>query len=386
MSASRPRFSNIDEPANGVCRLPASLDRSSGHTGINVMTQPSLPATLRDGAHLDELLSEPNEGVVETMRGMLGDLILLGVGGKMGPSLARMARRASAAARISRRIIAVSRFQGASGGGLEAQLNDWDIETMHCDLLDRDALNRLPEVPNVVFMAGMKFGAMGQEPMTWAMNSWLPGMVCEKFRHSRIVAFSTGNVYPLTPLGLGGAAESDPLGPTGEYAMSCLGRERIFEHFSRMLDIPMAILRLNYAVAVRYGVLVDVARCVWQEKPISLAMGAVNVIWQADANAMALRAIDHAASPPFFVNIAGPDQVGIRGAADQFGALMSKTPVFEGEESPSALLSNGQLGVRLFGYPRVSVRQMVEWIADWVMRGGEDLGKPTHFEVRDGKF
>ena len=361
------------------------------------MTDSSLSATVRDGAHLDELLSEPSEGVVETMRRMQGDLLLLGAGGKMGPSLARMARRACSAAGVQRRIIAVSRFRipspnsllaggGKEGGGLEAQLNGWDIETLRCDLLDRDALNELPEIPNVIFMAGMKFGSTGQEPMTWAMNSYLPGMVCEKFRHSRIVAFGTGNIYPLTPISLGGAVESDPPGPIGEYAMSCLGRERIIEHFSRTMSIPTAILRLNYAVAIRYGVLVDVARQVWQEKPVSLAMGVVNVMWQGDANAMALQAFDHTASPAFIVNIAGPEQVSIRRAAQQFGALMGKIPIFDGEECRNALVSNGQSGHRLFGYPRVSVQQMIQWIADWVMRGGEDLGKPTHFEVRDGKF
>ena len=218
------------------------------------------------------------------------------------------------------------------------------------------------------------------------MNSYLPGMVCEKFRHSRIVAFGTGNVYPLTPIGYGGAIEFDPPGPVGEYAMSCLGRERIIQHFSRALSVPTAVLRLNYAIALRYGVLVDVARKVWQGEPVSLGMGVVNVIWQGDANAMALQAFDHVASPTFIVNIAGPEQVSIRRTAEQFGTLMGKTPVFEGEESPNALVSNGQAGIRLFGYPRVSVQQMIEWIADWVVRGGEDIGKPTHFEVRDGKF
>jgi len=351
------------------------------------MNAASLPDTIRDGEHLDDLLSEPSEGVIETMRRMKGDLLVLGVGGKMGPSLARMARRACTAAGVQRRIAGVSRFRVPSGcGGLEAQLGAWGIETLRCDLLDKEELNRLPDFPNVMFMAGMKFGSTGQEAMTWAMNGYLPGMVCEKFRHSRIVAFGTGNVYPLTPIGLGGSVETDAPGPVGEYAMSCLGRERIIEHYSRTLDIPAAILRLNYAVAIRYGVLADVARLVWQERPVSLAMGVANVIWQADANAMALQAFDHAASPPFVVNIAGPEQVSIRRAAEQFGALMGKTPVFEGEERPNALLSNGQLGHRLFGYPSVPVQQMIQWIAGWVMRGGEDLNKPTHFEVRDGKF
>jgi nucleoside-diphosphate-sugar epimerase len=347
------------------------------------MTASTLPKTIRDAEHLDELLSEPHEGVIDLMWRLEGDLLILGVGGKMGPSLARMARRASDAAGVQRRIISVSRF---SAGGLETQLQRWGIETLPCDLLQRDELNRLPDIPNVIFMAGMKFGSTGQEALTWAMNSYLPGMVCERFRHSRIVAYGTGNVYPLTPISLGGSVETDAPAPVGEYAMSCLGRERIIEQFSRTLDIPAAILRLNYAVAVRYGVLADVARKVWEERPVALGMGAANVIWQADANAIALQAFDHVASPPFVVNIAGPEQISIRRCAEQFGALMGRTPIFQGEESPNALLSNGQEGHRLFGYPRVSAQQMIHWIADWVMRGGEDLNKPTHFEVRDGKF
>lgn len=342
-----------------------------------------LPATIRDGAHLDELLSEPTEGVLQTFRHLEGDLMILGVGGKMGPSLARMARRAADAVGQTRRILGVSRF---STPGLRELLERDGIETLSCDLLDSDALARLPDIPNIVFMAGMKFGSTGQEPLTWAMNSYLPGIVSQRFRSSRIVAFGTGNVYPLTPVTLGGSVETDPPGPIGEYAMSCLGRERILEHFSRTLSIPTAILRLNYAVAIRYGVLVDIARSVWEERPISLAMGMVNVIWQADANAMALQAFDHVSSPPFIVNLAGPEQVSVQRVAEQFGALMGKAPVFQGEAAPNALLSNGQMGQRLFGYPRVGVAQMVRWIADWVVRGGEDLGKPTHFETRDGKF
>lgn len=346
-------------------------------------TLSSFPDTIRDSNHLDDLLSTPTEGVLETFRRLDGDLLILGVGGKMGPSLALLARRATEAAGVSRRIIGVSRF---SSGGLEQQLQGWGIETIPCDLLNADDLARLPDVPNVVFMAGMKFGSTGQEALTWAMNSYLPGMVCQKFRQSRIVAFGTGNIYPLSPVTLGGSRETDAPAPVGEYAMSCLGRERILEHFSRTLSVPTAILRLNYAIAIRYGVLVDIARNVWEGRPISLAMGVVNVLWQGDANAMALQSFGHVASPPFVVNLAGPEQVSVRRVAEQFGALMNKEPVFEGEESPNALLSNGQRGHRLFGYPRVGVEQMVRWIADWVMRGGEDLGKPTHFETRDGKF
>jgi hypothetical protein len=352
------------------------------HSPTSFSSEP-LPSVIHDPQHLDELLSAPTPGVVETLARHEGDLIVLGAAGKMGPTLTRMAQRATQIAGTKRRIIAISRFSAAHS---EAEFHEYGIETIRCDLLQQSELDALPEAPNVVFMAGMKFGSTGNEPLTWAMNSYLPGMVCHKFRRSKIVSFGTGNVYPLSPLALGGSVESDPPGPVGEYAMSCLGRERIFAHFSQAWDIPLAILRLNYAIAIRYGVLVDVANKVWTEKPISLTMGVVNVIWQGDANAMALQAFDCVASPPCIVNLAGPEQLSIRRIAMQFGALMGKTPVFDGEEAPSALLSNGQRGHRLFGYPCVGVEQMITWIADWVQRGGESLGKPTHFETRDGKF
>jgi nucleoside-diphosphate-sugar epimerase len=332
---------------------------------------------------LEDRLSEPSAGAIATLGSLQGDLMLLGVGGKMGPTLARMARRASEAAGVRRRIIGVSRF---SSGPLEGQLKSHGIETIRCDLTDPAQLDRLPDVPNVIFMAGMKFGTTGQVALTWMMNAYLPGMVAQKFRKSKIVAFSTGNVYGLTPVVRGGSLESDALDPLGDYAMSTVGRERIFEHFSRALGIPMALLRLNYAVELRYGVLADVARCVWSQTPIDLSMGNFNAIWQADANAMALQAFDQLASPPRVLNIAGPEILSVRRLAEQFGEIFGKPVTFRGTEAADALLSNGQLAHRLFGYPRVSVQQMVEWIADWVRRGGVSLDKPTHFEVRDGNF
>ena len=218
------------------------------------------------------------------------------------------------------------------------------------------------------------------------MNSYLPGMICNKYRNSKIVAFSTGNVYPLTPLGGQGAKEADPTGPVGDYAMSCLGRERIFDHFSRQWEIPVSILRLNYAIAIRYGVLVDIAKKVWSGVPVSVEMGAANVIWQGDANAMALQSFDHVSSPPFVVNIAGSDQISTRETAMKFGELMGKTPVIEGEEASYALLSNAEFAIRMFGSVRIGVEQMMVWVANWVMSGGDYLGKPTQFEVRDGRF
>ena len=332
---------------------------------------------------LEDLLSQPTDGVVETMKNLKGDLVVLGIGGKMGPSLAHMVRRADDRAGSRRKVIGVSRF---SSGNQKQELSALGIETISCDLLDPEQLKTLPEVPNVIHMATMKFGSSGQEAFAWAMNSYLPGMICNKFKNSRIVAFSTGNVYGLTPVSGSGSVETDLPNPMGDYAMSCLGRERIFEHFSRTLKIPMAFIRLNYATELRYGVLVDLAQQIAAGKTIDLSMGHANVIWQADANAMTLRAFDHLATPPFILNVSGPEMLSLRHVCEELAALMGKNVSFTGTEAPTALLNNGQLGHRLFGCPRVSVQQLIRWTADWVKRGGESHGKPTHFEARDGKF
>ena len=263
---------------------------------------------ITDKEHLDDLLSLPSERAIEAMSRVQGDIIVLGAAGKMGPSLTRMIQRADDANGTKRRLIAVSRFSSQAS---RAEFEAHNIETIKCDLMDQAQLASLPEAPNLVYMAGMKFGSTGNEALTWAMNTYLPGMVCSKYRNSKIVAFSTGNVYPLTPLRGGGAKETDPTAPVGDYAMSCLGRERIFEHYSRQWAMPISILRLNYAIAIRYGVLVDVAKKVWNGEAVCVEMGAANVIWQGDANAMALQSFDHAASPPFVVNIAGSEQISI---------------------------------------------------------------------------
>lgn len=342
-----------------------------------------MPNAIRDDAHLEELLSEPSPALIDTMRRLDGDMLILGVGGKMGPSLARMARRASDAAGVSRRIIGVSRF---SSPDLPAQLTSWNIESIAADLLDAEALRKLPDAPNIVFMTGMKFGSSGQQARTWAMNVFLPGMVARRFPNSRTVAFSSGNIYPMVPVQSGGCVEADDLQPVGEYAMSCLGRERILEHFSRLQGTPMAIIRLNYAVEMRYGVLRDLAGKVMAGEPIHLAMGNFNVIWQADANAHALQAFDHLATPPQVFNVTGPEVLSVRRVCEAFGRLMNKPVQFVGTEAPTALLNNAQNSHRVFGYPRVPIEQVIEWTADWVMRGGASLGKPTHFETRDGKY
>ena len=341
------------------------------------------PDVIGSEAELELMLSEPTHAAVDALARLEGDIVVLGAAGKMGPTLARMARRASDQAGRRRRVIAVSRFSDASH---EAALQAHGVETIRCDLLDERALAALPDAPNVVFMAGRKFGSSGAESLTWAMNCYLPALVCRRFPHSRIAAFSTGNVYGLSPAGRGGSAEQDTPQPVGEYAMSCLGRERMFEHFSRVAGTPVALLRLNYAVEMRYGVLVDLGLRVLAGEPVDLAMGHFNVIWQGDANAMALASLAHAASPPFVVNLAGPEELSVRRTAGQLGARLGRAPIFLGEEAPDALLSNGSLGWALFGRPRVDAARLIDWTADWLARNGPTLGRPTHFESRAGRF
>ena len=342
-----------------------------------------IPQTLDSVEQLEDLLSEPTPGAIETCARLEGDVILLGVAGKMGPTLARMIRRASEAAGVNRRVIGVSRF---SSGALEGRLQACGIETIRCDLLDEDQVAGLPDAPNVVYLPAMKFGATGNESLTWAMNAHLPSIACKRFHDSRIVAFSTGNVYGLASIDGGGSVETDKPSPVGEYAMSCLGRERMFEHFSRTANIPVSIIRLNYACEPRYGVLVDIAQKVWHGEPVDVSMGFFNTIWQGDANAMTIQSFDHAASPPWFVNITGPERLSIRETALQFGELMDREAKLTGAETDTALLSDSSQALRLFDKPRVPIDSLMKWIADWIRRGGENLGKPTKFESRDGKF
>jgi nucleoside-diphosphate-sugar epimerase len=326
-------------------------------------------------------LSEPTIAVEEALAKLPGDLIVLGAGGKMGPSLCHMARRAAG---DGRKIYAVSRFTDSS---VVARLAAAGIEVIRGDLLNRTFVEALPSCPLVVYMTGQKFGSTVAPERTWAMNTLLPAVVCERFRNSRIVAFSTGNVYPLVPTATShGCTEADAPAPVGEYAMTCLGRERIFSHFSREWQIPVSLVRLNYAVELRYGVLVDIARQVWQRQPVSLAMGYANVIWQADANAQALATLPLANSPPLVLNVTGPQIVRVRDVALRFGELMQREVSFTGEESPTALLNNARLALKMFGSPRISPAQLIEWIAEWIRAGQPLWDKPTHFEVRDGRF
>ncbi|MBA4496094.1 NAD-dependent epimerase/dehydratase family protein [Paenactinomyces guangxiensis] len=332
---------------------------------------------------LENKLAEPSVGLVKTLADLDGDILILGVGGKMGPSLARLAKNALNEAGVQKKVIGVSRF---SSGNLRQILESDGIETIAADLLNEEQLESLPDVKNVIYMAGNKFGTTGREYFSWAMNAYLPGRVAEKYRHSRMVSFSTGNVYPLTPVAMQGTSEDHPTGPVGEYAQSCLGRERVFEYFSRKYGIPMVQFRLNYAIDLRYGVLLEVARSVFEKKPIDLRMGHVNVIWQGDANEYALRSLSICDSPPRILNVTGPETVSIRWLAKKFGEQFGIEPEFIHSEEKTALLSNASESHRLFGYPRVTLRQMIEWTADWVAAGGETLDKPTHFQERKGAF
>lgn len=334
-------------------------------------------------AQLESYLSEPTAEVIAAVAALEGDILILGVGGKMGPTLAKQAKRAIDRAGIAKKVIGVSRF---STPGVQEGLHEAGIETITADLLSEDSLRNLPDTQNVILMAGRKFGATGNESLTWAMNGYMPGRVAEKFRTSRLVVFSTGNVYPLTPVYHGGATENSTVAPVGEYAQSCLSRERICSYFSSQFGTPMAILRLNYAIDLRYGILLDIAEKAYAEEVISLQMGNVNVIWQGDANAVALRAFAHCQSPPLVLNVTGSETVSIRYLASCFGAIFNKSPRFEGEEAATALLSNASRCHQLFGYPRISLGQMIERVAEWVRIGGTTLRKPTYFEVRDGKF
>ncbi|QNK55113.1 NAD(P)-dependent oxidoreductase [Paenibacillus sp. PAMC21692] len=332
---------------------------------------------------LEAKLAEPSQALVNDLSKVEGDIILLGVGGKMGPSLARLAMNAIREGGLNKRVIGVSRFSNQEA---RRELEEFGVETISCELLDNESLFSLPDAANVIYMAGNKFGTTGNEHFTWAMNTYLPGRVAEKFKDSRIVVFSSGNIYPFKPVGSGGASESVAPEPLGEYAQSTLGRERIFEYHSHKNGTPMAMYRLNYAIDMRYGVLLELAKAIQENRSIDLTMGFANVIWQGDANAMALRSLNHCSSPPTLINITGPETVSIRWAATEIAKRLGKEALFEGTESETALLNNAAKSHQLFGYPRVSLLQMIDWTAEWVLQGGATWNKPTHFQERKGNF
>ena len=339
-----------------------------------------LPERLEDVVQLEEVMTRPSPMLQQALAGVSGDILVLGVGGKMGPTLARLAKRAAP----EKRIIGVARFSEA---GLREKLVDEGIECIAADLLDRDQIRRLPAVENVIFMAGRKFGSSGREDLTWAMNVMVPAMVAEAFQSSRIVVFSTACVYPFVDVALGGAKETTPIGPPpGDYANSCVGRERIFEYFSRERRTVGRTIRLSYAIDMRYGVLHDVAERIVAGTPIDLTTGHVNVIWQGDANAMILAALRHCTAPTSPLNVSGPETVSIRALAESLGERLGKRPVLTGNEASTAWLVNTQEAMRLFGYPRVPLQRMINWTADWVGRGKPRLGKDTHYGTRDGAY
>jgi len=338
---------------------------------------------MTDVTALYNQLLEPSPALLSDIATLDGDIMILGVGGKMGPALAKLARRALNLVGSERKVIGASRF---SEPGLLEELNQLDIETHVVDLLNEDQLDSLPAAKNVLYLAGTKFGTTGKESFTWAMNAYLPGRVAEKYRDSNIVVFSTGNVYPLTPVDAGGATEKLLPEPLGEYAQSCLGRERVFQYFSTKNNTPVFIYRLNYANDVSYGVLLEIAKAVKERKPIDLRMGYVNVIWQGDANEIAIRALNHCSVPAKMVNVTGPETVSIKWLGGQFGNIFGQEPVFINTEESTALLSNAGVSNDLFGYPKVLLNQMIQLIAEWVNQGGKTINKPTHFQERQGKF
>jgi nucleoside-diphosphate-sugar epimerase len=345
---------------------------------------PNATEAPRSEADLDELLTAPTDATVEAVSALDGDLLLLGAGGKMGPSLARLARRSIVAAGLPYRVVCVSRF---TSGDLAARLSSDGIETVACDLLDRRQLAGIPEAPNIVYLAGFKFGASEAPHRTWALNAYLPGMVAERFVESRIVALSTGNVYPQVPLESGGATEQTPPAPVGEYAQSCLARERMFEYMAEAHGTRSVIVRLNYATDLRYGVLVDIAGKVHRGEPVDVSMGYVNTIWQGDANAVLLRAFALCAAPPDVLNLTGPETLSVRRLALEVASLLGRpAPQFTGEEAETAFLNDATRCHELFGPPTVPASTLVEWTASWVAARLPSLGKPTHFETRDGRF
>ncbi len=343
-----------------------------------------LPKSFENVEALEAFMSEPTPGLIDELARIDGDIMVLGVGGKMGPTLARMARRAAP----HKRVIGVARF---SAPGLKGSLERHGVECIECDLLDRSALERLPNVAqgvrNLVFMAGHKFGASDNASLTWMMNVGVPMMVAQTFREARIVAFSTACVYPFVAVDGPGANERTPsTPPSGDYANSCVGRERMFEYASRKYGTAGRAVRLSYAIDMRYGVLYDVASAVFAGHSLDLTMGHADVIWQGDANEQALRLLAHCTAPATPINVTGPRHTSVRWLAAEFGTRFGRAPLLTGQEAPTAWLEDTTQAQALFGLPRVPIETMIDWVADWVQRGGPSLGKPTHFSARDGKY
>jgi nucleoside-diphosphate-sugar epimerase len=330
---------------------------------------------------IEKVMTTPNPQVIKSISNLEGDIMVLGGGGKMGPTLTKLAKNCIESAKLKKKIISIDKYFSPQA---QKDFKKRGIDFIQCDLLNN--IDDLPEVQNVVFMAGMKFGTSGNSSLTWALNTYLPALAAKKFRKSKIVVFSSANVYHLTPVFFGGATEDTPPNPFGEYAQSVLGREKMFEYFSQIYNTRITIIRLAYAIDLRYGIILDIAQKIYSKIPIDVSMGHVNVIWQGDANAQILRSFELCSSPPAILNITGPETISIRWLSKRLGELMDIEPIFTGTESESALLFNASKALSLFGYPTVTLDCMIQWIANWVMKGGKTLKKPTHFEQRDGKF
>lgn len=332
---------------------------------------------------LDEALSEPSPEVGRVLAGIEGDVVILGAGGKVGPTLCRMVRRALDATGSDARVLAVSRWGDEAA---RATVEGWGVETVVADLSDPDAYAGLPHAGALFFLAGNKFGTTGNEHTTWWMNAVVPGLAASRYRGVPTVVYSSGNVYPFVPPTTGGCSEDHPVGPVGTYAQSCLAREQAFTHASQAWGTPVSLYRLNYAVELRYGVLADLATKIVAGEPVDVSMGAVNIVWQRDSTEWSIRALADATAPASIINGTGPEILSTRALAVDLGARMGREVHLVGTEAPEALLNDAGWVHARYGYPKVSARQATAWVAEWVGAGGRQLGKATKFQTRDGRF